>query len=148
MDYKAKTAILSLNTMSLPCQQHFPLEPICIFVGNNKLTADMHDHLQYWVHLKSVRSTYHSLGILDTSQFDLVDWERGTLFFDVSQSSSNSGHESKSPTLPPQTPMSTGGTNQLAPPCALAACRSRRHAHTSYIAATTRGYKHYSTPST
>jgi hypothetical protein len=75
MDYKAKTAILSLNAMSLPRQQRFPLEPICIFVGNNKLTANMHDHLRYWAHLKLARSTYHSLGILDSGQFDLVDWE-------------------------------------------------------------------------
>jgi hypothetical protein len=75
MDYKAKTAILSLNAMSLPRQQRFPLEPICVFIGNNKLTADMHDHLQYWAHLKLARSTYHSLGILNSSQFDLVDWE-------------------------------------------------------------------------
>ncbi len=76
MDYKAKTTFLSLNAMSLPRQQCFPLEPICVFVGNNKLTADMHDHLRYWAqHLKLVRSTYHSLGILDSSQFDLVDWE-------------------------------------------------------------------------
>jgi hypothetical protein len=75
MDYKAKTAILSLNLMSLLRQQRFPLKPICVFVGNNKLTVDMHNHLQYWAHLKLARSTYHSLGILDSSQFDLVDWE-------------------------------------------------------------------------
>jgi hypothetical protein len=75
MDYKAKTAILSLNAMSLPCQQCFPLKDICIFVGNNKLTADMHNHLRYWVHLKLARSAYHTLGILNSGQFDLVDWE-------------------------------------------------------------------------
>ncbi len=75
MDYKGKTTILSLNAMSLPCQQCFPLKPICVFVGNSKLTADMQDHLRYWAHLKLAQLTYHSLGILDSDQFDLVDWE-------------------------------------------------------------------------
>jgi hypothetical protein len=75
MDYKAKTAIRSLNTASLPRQQRFPLEPICIFAGHNKLASDMNDYLRYWVQLKLARLTYHSLGILDSNQFDLVDWE-------------------------------------------------------------------------
>jgi hypothetical protein len=46
MDYKPKTAIQSLNAMSLPRQQRFPLEPICVLVGQHKLTADMDNHLQ------------------------------------------------------------------------------------------------------
>ncbi len=75
MNYNAKTAIRTLATTSLPCQKFFPLEPMCTFVGQHKLTANMSNHLEYWVHLKLVQSTYHSLGILDSDQFELVDWE-------------------------------------------------------------------------
>jgi hypothetical protein len=35
----------------------------------------MGDHLRFWSHLKMARSTYHSLNILDSNQFDLIDWE-------------------------------------------------------------------------
>jgi hypothetical protein len=75
MDYNAKTAIRSLNAMNLPHQQHFLLKLICAFASKNKLTANMGDHLRYWAHLKLVRSTYHSLRILDSKHFDLVDWK-------------------------------------------------------------------------
>jgi hypothetical protein len=75
MDYKAKTASQLLNSTSLTHQQHFLLEPICIFSGHNKLVSNTNDHLRYWAHLKLARSTYHSLSILDSNRFDLVDWE-------------------------------------------------------------------------
>jgi hypothetical protein len=52
MDFDAKSAIRALNATSLPRQQRFPLEPVCAFVGQHKLSADIGDHLRFWSHLK------------------------------------------------------------------------------------------------
>jgi hypothetical protein len=35
----------------------------------------MSNHLRYWAHLKLAQLAYHSLGILESDQFGLVDWE-------------------------------------------------------------------------
>ncbi len=75
MDYNTKAAIWSLNAMNLLHQQCFLLELIFIFVGMNKLLANMGDHLWYWTQLKLVRLTHHSLGTLGSKKIDLVDWE-------------------------------------------------------------------------
>jgi hypothetical protein len=75
MDFHAKSAIRALNATSLPRQQRFLLEPVCAFVGQHKLSADMGDHLHFWSHLKMARSTYHPLNIFDSDKFDLIDWE-------------------------------------------------------------------------
>jgi hypothetical protein len=75
MDFHAKSAIRALNTTSLPRQQQFLLEPVCAFIGQHKLSADMGNHLHFWSHMKMARLTYHSLNILDSDQFDLIDWE-------------------------------------------------------------------------
>jgi hypothetical protein len=73
MDFHAKSAIRALNATSLPPQQRFPLKPVCAFVGQHKLSADMGNHLRFWSHLKMAQSTYHSLNILNSNQFDLID---------------------------------------------------------------------------
>jgi hypothetical protein len=75
MDYHAKTTIRALNATNLPHQRRFLLKPMCAFVRQHKLTADMGDHLWLPSHLKMVRLTYHFLNILHSNQFDLVDWE-------------------------------------------------------------------------
>jgi hypothetical protein len=75
MDFHTKSAIRALKATSLPRQQRFPLEPMCAFIGQHKLSADMGNHLRFWSHLKMVRSTYHSLNILNSNQFDLIDWQ-------------------------------------------------------------------------
>jgi hypothetical protein len=75
IDYHAKTAIRALSATSLPHQQRFPLKPMYAFVGQHKMTADMGDYLRFWSHLKMAWSTYHSLNILHSNQFDLVNWE-------------------------------------------------------------------------
>jgi hypothetical protein len=50
MDSLAKRALWDLRPTQLPVQQPFPLEPISIFAGSTKITADMSDYLRIWAH--------------------------------------------------------------------------------------------------
>ena len=50
MESLAKRAIWELSATALPVQQAFQLEPICIFTGQTKITADTVWNLRYWAH--------------------------------------------------------------------------------------------------
>ncbi len=54
--------------------KRFPLEPICVILGNNKVTSDKGERVRFWVHWQIERACFHELGILNGHQFDLVDW--------------------------------------------------------------------------
>jgi hypothetical protein len=75
MDYLAKKALWDLSATQLPAQQAFPLEPICIFAGPMKLTADMGDYIRFWTHRQMAKETFHNLKILFNREFEFVDWE-------------------------------------------------------------------------
>ena len=50
MDDHAKKVIWGLEGLHLPSQEIFPLEPVAIFVGNEKMTSNTGDSLRLWVH--------------------------------------------------------------------------------------------------
>jgi hypothetical protein len=75
MDYHAKKAIWDMGPACDETTRRFPLEPVCVFLGKNKLTSDKGKELRFWVHRKLARSAYHDMKILDVRQFDKVDWE-------------------------------------------------------------------------
>jgi hypothetical protein len=75
IDYHAKKAIWDTGQLHDKVTRRFPLEPVCVFLGKNKLTFDNGDELRFWVHWKLARSAYHDMKILDVSQFDKVDLE-------------------------------------------------------------------------
>jgi hypothetical protein len=75
MDNLAKRAIWELPATALPVQQAFPLEPICVFAGQTKITADTACHLRFWAHRHIAKAAFYSLGILMAQEFDYVDWE-------------------------------------------------------------------------
>ena len=52
--------------------QMFPLEPVGIFMGNQKMTSDTGDHIQFWAHRRLARTYFHDHKILGTEQFDQV----------------------------------------------------------------------------
>ncbi len=75
MDYHAKKAIWeTIPDPEAPTKQ-FPLEPICIYLGKNKLTSDKGDRLKFWVQQQQARSFYHNTDIIYGLQFDTIDWE-------------------------------------------------------------------------
>ena len=75
MDHQAKRLIWDWNPHSVGVTKRFPLEPICIMIGNNKVTANNCDSLRFWVNSKIARSIFHEKKILFAHQFDAVDWE-------------------------------------------------------------------------
>jgi hypothetical protein len=59
MDFYAKRAILDVQLMNMPCQQAFPLKPVCTFAGSTKLMADTGQYLWYWAHRKLAKASFH-----------------------------------------------------------------------------------------
>ncbi len=74
MDYLAKMAIFETPNTQEGQTKCFPLEPICVILGNNKVTSDKGERVRFWVHWQIARACFHELGILNGHQFDLVDW--------------------------------------------------------------------------
>ena len=81
-DYIAKEDIrTTLISDRLPKSQPFPLEPICMFVGGEKMTSDTASHISFWAHRQLAKAFFKSQGILTNKQFEEVDWKsvHGTL---------------------------------------------------------------------
>jgi hypothetical protein len=75
MDYLAKRVFWNLQGAQPPTQQAFPLEPICVFAGPTKITADMRHYIRIWAHCHLACNKFHSMKILSNQEFDRVDWE-------------------------------------------------------------------------
>ena len=75
MDFHAKRQIWDWNSHGAEETKRFPLEPICVMIGNNNVTAKNCDSLRFWVNSKIARSIFHEKKILFAHQFDSVDWE-------------------------------------------------------------------------
>jgi hypothetical protein len=75
MDYQAKLNIWDRDLSSEERTERFPLEPICILLGRNKLTANNCNPLRFWVNKQIARRTFFERKILFGKEFDLVDWE-------------------------------------------------------------------------
>ena len=75
MDYHAKCAIYDAYAPQDIPTRRFPLEPICVFLGRNKLTSDKGERLRYWAHKQLAKSRFHEANILHAHQFEMVDWE-------------------------------------------------------------------------
>jgi len=75
MDYLAKTAILQAPEDHSEQTKCFPLEPVCVFLGKNKVTSDKGERVRFWVQRQMARTRFHEAKILFTHSFDLVDWD-------------------------------------------------------------------------
>jgi hypothetical protein len=75
MDYHAKRAIHEAYAPQDIPTRRFPLEPICVFLGRNKLTSDKGERLRFWAHRQLAKSHFHEKSILFANQFDMVDWD-------------------------------------------------------------------------
>jgi hypothetical protein len=75
IDYLAKKALWDFQATQPPPQQAFPLEPICIFASNTKITADMGNYVQFWTQRQLAHNSLHHLNILFAQECGYVDWE-------------------------------------------------------------------------
>ena len=58
MDAAAKNAILKLDSDNLPTQEHFPLEPVSVFAGLEKMTSNMAPVLLFRTLKQLTRTTF------------------------------------------------------------------------------------------
>ena len=58
----------------MPAQEIFPLETVAIFVGNENMTSNTGDSLQFWVHQNLAKELFFKLGILTPLGFKEVAW--------------------------------------------------------------------------
>ena len=74
MDYHAKRAIWETTEQHNITARAFPLEPISIFLGKNKLTSGKGERLRFWAHKQLAKTRFYDAKIL-FEEFDLIDWE-------------------------------------------------------------------------
>jgi hypothetical protein len=72
VDASTKQEILNEDVMALLRQQHFSKEPICCFVGKEKMTSDTGPLLQFWAYKQIARDVFAHCKIFNPEQFDLV----------------------------------------------------------------------------
>ena len=74
-DFGAKRALHNLNPDDIPRQQQFPLEPVSVWAGREKMTSDTGGSVRFQAHKKLAREEFAAAGILSHTQFSRVDWE-------------------------------------------------------------------------
>ena len=74
-DITAKNVIWGLAGEQLPIQRVFPLEPVAVYIGKEKMTSDTGPRLRFWAHKHLARAFYEEARVLNNDQFDEVDWE-------------------------------------------------------------------------
>ena len=74
-DSMAKHKIWELPE-ELPRQRSFPLEPVSIWIGEEKLTSDASKPLRLWVHKQMAEDTFYHLGLMTPHQFQEVAWRQ------------------------------------------------------------------------
>jgi hypothetical protein len=74
-DHAAKVRISADGLDAKAPRKMFPLEPVGIFVGDQKMTTDTCNHIWFWAHKKIARKYIEDHKILTPEQFDQVDWK-------------------------------------------------------------------------
>jgi hypothetical protein len=94
-DFRAKQVLLTHNPDDLPWQQQFPLEPISVWAGREKMTSDTGSSVWFHAHKNLARKEFNVAGILTFRQFDQVDWVIVHIVLTTVTECSRSGHASK-----------------------------------------------------
>ena len=75
-DGMAKNIIWGFSGDSLPKQTCFPLEPISVWVGEDKMTSDTSKLLKFLVHKQLAEQTFFQLGLMSAEHFQEVAWKQ------------------------------------------------------------------------
>ena len=59
-----------------PRQKSFLLEPVTVWIGEDKLSSDAADSLRSWVHKQLAEKTFYHLNILSPQQFQEIAWRQ------------------------------------------------------------------------
>merc|ERR1712086_667377 len=57
-------------------QEVFPLEPVAVFLGKEKMTSDTSKEVRFWAHRTLAEETYSKLGLMPVSSFREVAWRQ------------------------------------------------------------------------
>ena len=78
MDTNAKNELWGLDAEELPIQEMFPLEPVAVFVGKEKITSGSEDNLHFWCHHKLARKVMaeEKVSVMQPEEFDEVAWRQ------------------------------------------------------------------------
>ena len=68
-DGMAKNVLWGFSGSDHPRQKTFPLEPVAVFVGDDKLTSCMHKTLRFWIHKQIAMDTFFQLGLISSQNF-------------------------------------------------------------------------------
>ena len=71
-----KNVIWGFSGEHLPKQRCFPLEPISVWVGEDKMTSDTSKQLKFWVHKQLTEQTFYQLGLMSYDHFQEVAWRQ------------------------------------------------------------------------
>ena len=75
-DGMAKGVVWELADEKFPQQKMFPLEPVAVFIGKDKLTSDMAGELRFWMQKQIAEDVFHQLGLMSPQQFEEVAWRQ------------------------------------------------------------------------
>ena len=75
-DITAKNVLWGLVGKVVPLQGIFPLEPVAVMVGREKLTSGSEDILRFWCEKKEAREalSHRKVKVLQPDAFEEVDW--------------------------------------------------------------------------
>jgi hypothetical protein len=59
MDFLTKSVIYAAPNTQSNQTKCFPLEPLCVLLGNNKVTSTKGDRLRFWVHKQLAQTRFH-----------------------------------------------------------------------------------------
>ena len=71
-DDMVKNVIWGFSVEQLPKQRCFPLEPILVWVGEDKMTSDTSKLLKFWVHKQLAEQTLYQLGLMLSDHFQEI----------------------------------------------------------------------------
>jgi hypothetical protein len=74
-DHAAKQRIAADGLNNTTTCRMFPLEPISLFIGGQKMTSETGEHICFWAHLQLARKYYSNHKLLPFEKFNLVDWK-------------------------------------------------------------------------
>ena len=70
----AKDEIWEVDLEELLTQEAFLLEPVCVFVGKEKMTSNTGPSIQFWCHQILAKAFFLKAELLMPDQFEQVDW--------------------------------------------------------------------------
>ena len=72
----AKNVIWGFSGEKFPKQRCFLLEPISVWVGEDKMTSDTSKLLKFWVHKQLTEQTFYQLDLMSSNHFQEVAWKQ------------------------------------------------------------------------